>query len=288
MSTPPDIKPDAAFSFVLPNLPEITVEVVGPAYPMGTWVTFRAWGFDTEDAAQAAGDKLGDALTLVGAAEKLGIDLGFSRSTLRFSQAVLDTMQKFDGRETRTEVHGLMTYRKDTVRIIGIDARGSTTIAPGQLQSHLIHWLPEAKPLTERHRTCAALLNDSYFAASSEAQFILCVSAVEALCEQRPAIDDHQRLVDNLIKYLDTQSAEAGLRTKLADHLRNAKRQSIGEAYREKFIRHLGSEHASAFGQLYRLRSSFLHDGQGRGDLQAHANTARDLATALLASEVKA
>jgi hypothetical protein len=40
MATPPDIKPNAAFSVTLPEPPEVTVEVVGPAYPIGTWVTF--------------------------------------------------------------------------------------------------------------------------------------------------------------------------------------------------------------------------------------------------------
>lgn len=287
MATPPDIKPNAAVSVTLPELPEVTVEVVGPAYPIGTWVTFRAWGFDSEDAAQAAGEKLGDALTMVGAAEKLGIDLGFSRSTLQFSKAVLDAMRGVDGRETRTETHGLMTYRKDTVCIVGLDARASATIAAGQFQSHVIRWLPCAKPLTERHRICAALLNDSYFAVSSEAQFMLCVSAVEALCEQGPATDAYQHLVNNLLNHLDTLTAEPELRKRLAEYLGNAKRQSIGDAYRERFSKYLGSEQALAFGKLYRLRSSFLHHGQGRGDLQTHANTARDLATALLASEVK-
>jgi hypothetical protein len=287
MATPPDIKPGMKDTLTLPALPDTIVEVVGPAHPMGTWVTFRAWGFDTEDAARAAGEKLGDALTMVGAIEKLGIDLGFSRSTLRFSQDVLDAMRRVDGRETRTEVHGLMTYQKDTVRIIGTDARGSATIATGQLQSHVARWLPGATPLTERQRTCAALLNDSHFAASLEAQFILCVSAVEALCEQGPAADAYNDLVDDLLKRLGTMSAEQELRAKLASHLHNAKRQSIGESFREKFLKHLGQDQAAAFTKLYRLRSSFLHDGQGRGDLQPHANEARDLATALLAAEVE-
>lgn len=40
-------------------------------------------------------------------------------------------------------------------------------------------------PLTERQRIAAELINDTYFEPSPNAQFVLSITAVEALCPEK-------------------------------------------------------------------------------------------------------
>lgn len=75
-------------------------------------------GFATEEDAKSAGESLGEALTIVGALERLGIDVGLSQPTLQFSEAVRDAVLKQAGKE-------LLVSRVDAafiLRISGIEA----------------------------------------------------------------------------------------------------------------------------------------------------------------------
>lgn len=285
MCTPPKADADTEFVLNLPGFPDVNVSVIGTAHPIGSWVKFCACGYASEDAARNAGAKLGEALAMAGAVEKLGIDLGFSRTTQQFSKEVLDAMRSVDGKETRTEMHGLMVY-EGQINVVGLNIRGDSTIDQARLSDHLRRWLAEANPLTERQKICAGLINDSFFVSSPEAQFVLCVSAVEALCERVPATAAHRDFVDQLIRHLAALPGDEAHRNKVSSRLGNLKTMSIGDAIRAKIEVYLDAAEAEAFAKLYNMRSAFLHNGKGRGELQAPANDARDLATALLRAEV--
>ncbi len=121
----------------VPGLGVVTFELGEEAHPVGHWVVAKIDGFATEDEARQAGQRLGDVLLIVGAVTRLGIDVGFSRSTLQFSEAIHAAVREQTGRELRTETHGLMVYKKDSVSIVGMEARGSVLIAPQVLEGRL-------------------------------------------------------------------------------------------------------------------------------------------------------
>ncbi len=67
---------------------------------------------------------------------------------------------------------------------------------------------------------------------------------------------------------------------------RDTAKQSVRSAYMSKFRRLLGNDKAREFDELYNLRSKFLHEGLGRGNLLEPANAGLNLAQELLLVDV--
>ncbi|WP_434618605.1 hypothetical protein [Tabrizicola sp. M-4] len=283
--SPLQIDKGRPLELAFPGFATVTFEMGEEAYPVGHWVTAKIDGFTTEDEARKAGQQLGDTLLVVGAVTKLGIDIGFSRSTLQFHPDIHKAVREKTGRELRSETHGLMVYEKDTVGIIGMQAHGSVLISPNAFQERLNDWL-RPSPLTERQRNCAALLNDSFFVAQTEGQFILRISAVEALCDQAVRHPDYQAAIEGLEQHLATQPMDSEIRETLQRTLANAKRQSLRSAYMTKFRTLRSDADAKAFDDLYQKRSKLVHDGIGRGELSDATNAALHLAVSLLEAEL--
>lgn len=284
--SPLELEKGTLLDVSIPDFSAVTFEMGDEAYPMGHWVTAKINGFETEDEARKAGQKLGDTLLVVGAISKLGIDIGFSRSTLQFSAAIHEAVTKDTGRELRPETHGLMVYKKDTVSIIGFQARGSVLIGTQRFEESVAKWINPISALTERQRNCAALINDSFFVAQTEGRFILLISAVEALCDQAVRDADFQAAIDELEHHLSEQRLADDIHETLQRTLTTAKRQSLRQAYMTKFRTLASDADAKAFDELYQKRSKLVHDGIGRGTLNEATNLAMQLATDLLEAEL--
>ena len=147
-----------------------------------------------------------------------------------------------------------MVYEKDTVCLMGMQARGSALIPLRVLEQRLADWIDLS--LTDQQRICAALINDSFFVPHPEAQFILRIFAIEALCAQPP-----------------TQGKR--------------KRSSPRQICKSKFRTLRLTSEAKAFDALYDLRCDFVHEGKGRGKLVEANNTALQLATDLLEADLR-
>jgi hypothetical protein len=286
MCTPLQIEGDEYATLDIPGLPPVKATAQGNSQGIGTWIIFKGCGFDTEDAAQRAGKEFGDALLVTGAIGMLGIDIGFSRSTLRFSRQIHEAVQREAGRELRAEMHGLMTFEEDTLSIVGISAHGSSTVSKDGFQGRFAPWIASKKSLTERQRNCAALLNASFFVADIEAQFILRVSAVEALCDQADVGAEYHDVIRSLKDHLAGLSIEASTRATVEQWLENAGRQSLRQSYMAKFRGLLSEAEAKAFDELYKRRSKLVHDGLGRGELSQASDDALRLAIALFEAEL--
>ncbi len=264
----------------------MVVTTQGDEVPTGTWLIFNCSGFQSEAEAQFSGKKFGDALLMAGATGNLGIDIGFSRSTLQFSDQIHQAVKKEFGRELRAEMHGLMTFEENTVRVVGLNATGSVSMRAEALNERLIPWIAPNIIFTERQRNCSALLNDSFFVPSAEAQFLLRISAIEALCDQTLVEGDQQSAIDGLKEYLATLKVQEKTRLSLENTLKYARRLSVGQAVKLKIEKLLSTKEAASFKCLYDLRSKLLHDGQGRGSLSRASSDALQLGTDLLKAEL--
>lgn len=140
--------------------------------------------------------------------------------------------------------------------------------------------------MNESQRTCAALLNDSHFAVREEAVFVLLISAVEALCDQKDLPQTYADAVRSLQDHLTGLTLDTVVRKSLEGTLAYAKKQSLRQAYLMKIRTLLDDQRADAFDQLYKLRSKFLHEGKGRGDLRGKIGEARELGVALFAADL--
>jgi len=272
---------------IVPGLPSVPFEMGEEAFPVGHWATAKVDGFATVEEAREAGQRLGDTLLIVGAVAQLGIDIGFSRSTLQFGVAVHEAVREQTGRELRAETHGLMIYEKGTVKIIEMQARGSVLISAESFEENLAYWIKMPRTVTERQRNCASLINDSFFMNNIEGQFILRISAAEALCEQSPLGANYQTVIEDLERHLEKQAVDLEVRETLRRTLANSRRQSIRQSYMTKIRSLCSNAEATEFDKLYEKRSRLVHEGIGRGELGEAANAALRLAVSLLKSELQ-
>jgi hypothetical protein len=270
----------------LQGIPNASIEMSGVAFPFGHWAVAFSRGHASSERARLAGQRLADALVVLGAIDKLGLDLGFSKPTLNFAASVHDAVRRTTGRELRPETHGLMVYEEDSIQIVGSEARLEVLTDPARFERQLSHWVDMTVALSERQRHCAALLNDSFYVGRTEAQFILRVSAVEALCGQMELSERYISAVDALQEHLTTMHLEDDVLATLEGTLRYAKRQSIRQAYLAKFRALDLANEGRRFDELYGLRSKLVHEGQGRGELQQASDLALELGTRLLSKDL--
>lgn len=257
---------------------------VSEAELIGTWVTFKGCGYATEEAALRDGERLGTALLMMGAVRAQGVDVGFNHSTAQFSEAVHEAIKQKFGRELRTAVHGLMTFEKDTITTVAMSARGSSAINKASLEQNLAPWLGPNFDLSAPQRTCATLLNDSFFVPGSDAQFILRIAAVEALCDQPPR-DKYWEVLQALKDHLATLQFPSRVKKTVSSWLDDRQRTTVAFALETKFNAILPHQY-ERFSELYGGRSGFLHSGARRGMLASEAEEALTIAIALLIADV--
>lgn len=247
---------------------------------------FEAHNFPTEDEAWGAGVRFSDALLISGALGYLGIDLGKSKATQSFHQMIHDGVRKDTGRELRAEHFGLMVFQKDTVLIAGFNAEGHTLTSAQSVAATLSKWTDVRSALTARQRVCASLLNDSFYVGHADAQFILRISAVEALCDQRDVGEEYSQTIDALIAHLESMGADVTSRESARRVLQRSRKESLRQAYLRKIRQLLGNEIAEEFDDLYSLRSKYVHEGVGRGEFAVVAGRALEIAKQLLECEL--
>jgi hypothetical protein len=214
---------------------------------------------------------------------KSGVDFGTGKSRAQFAEALKKRFAE-TGATLREEVDGLDVYEDLNTTFLAVDGRVTVSGSPEDVRD-LID-VAAARALTERQRIAAELLNDSLFEVSIDASFLLRISAIEALCEQAPASAAYIRLATTLRDAIpsDVQKEEREAMEHLLE--RDTSKQSVRSAYMSKFRRLLGNDKAKEFDELYTVRSKFLHEGLGRGNLLEPANVGLNLAQELLLADV--
>lgn len=268
------------------GFPAIEATVTKEARPLGKWVVLKCGGYLNAAEAKSAGIKFQNILSVNGAVNKLGIDVGHSKSTLQFSDQIHRAVRNQTGRELISEIHGLSVFEEDAVTFILFEGHASGQIAVESFSELLLGAAEIVKSPNERQLTCAALINDSFFAASNEAQFILRVSAVEALCEQNNLDVEYTAAVDQLVEHISNLNVTVSCRTHLEDRIGNLKRNGVLRSIENKITDLLDANTWRTFKNLYSKRSQFLHDGKWRGELAEATSLSLEIATNLLACDL--
>jgi len=248
--------------------------------------TFIGSGYASEAQALCAGRSFSDLLLAVGVQRHLGIDVGFERPTTFFGDAMRQKVSETMGKNLIGDRIGLMAYEEGSALILGAEFSANALIPLKQLEAEL-QTFAGPRPLSDRQRICAALINDSQFASQEEATFILLVSAVEALCNAHDLPQDYVSAVGSLEHHLTNMtSLDKDVRSNLEGVLTSAKRQSVRQSYMTKFRTLIGNAHAKEFDELYKLRSKYLHDGEGRGELRSKTGKAYELSRLLFLADI--
>jgi len=221
-----------------------------------------------------------------GIVRRVGVDFGIGKRRAQYSNAVKQAVAK-TGATLREEVDGLDVYADEQVVFI---ATAGHIVAWADVEdiNNLINSQEHyAKDFSEPQKIAAGLLNDSLFEVSTDAAFILRISAVEALCPQATASPEYISLASALRDSIPATISEDTRQAMVRLLQRDALRQSVRSAYMSKFRRLLGAQKANQFDKLYSQRSKFLHEGLHRGRLLDAANAALDLAQELLLSDIE-
>jgi hypothetical protein len=168
------------------------------------------------------------------------------------------------------------------MQVFGSDARLTVGMALNNFAAGIL-----PADLTEPQLISAELINDSFFEVSQEARFLLCISAIEALCEQKMRDESVIKSIDALVADIGNNWIDKEAREQIIQVLKSSRRESVGRACRAKIENRLGKSEKDKFGELYETRSKFLHEGKGRGALSNAAGEALELATKLLLADIE-
>ena len=167
------------------------------------WLIGISCGYPSEDAARLQGERFRTAMVMAGAFNRFGADCGHDKRTLQFSKAITDEIKETHGVEMRGSLHGLDVFEKDKVAHVSMNAKGSVGKGIDDFRADIENVLTFSSDVTERQKISAALINDSFFVPNVDVQFVMRVSAIEALCDQHDLKQPHQNLISELLKRLE-------------------------------------------------------------------------------------
>jgi hypothetical protein len=225
------------------------------------WLVVKSSGYADVREAEARGELFRDGLLLVAARQKVGVE---------FYLRGANPIYAYSGQ----------------MNLVDPGLPLPVVLTNDELKEVLGAAVESAMSLTPNQRVAAELLNDSFFDMPPEARFLLRVSAIEALCPQQDQSAAFKKIVKKL-KALIPKEISVSDRNQIEGSLNSlAARQSVGSAYKAKIKRLLGDDKRKQFDGLYKLRSNFLHDGDGRGTLDAAAEKALELGLELLLADI--
>jgi len=161
------------------------------------------------------------------------------------------------------EIHGTCIYPEDfNLKFLSI---GEINVLHSQSQRGFVNKILKnikKEPISQTNiLTAFDLYGLSHFQSSLTAKFISLISAIECLSIRESCSQATIDFVDELIKHA-RDNYKGDNKQNIKDRLRELKKESITKSC-ERFINsHLGSEKASAFKRLYKIRSEFIHEGK--------------------------
>ena len=251
------------------------------------WLVARSCGYASEQEARENGERLCAALTFTGAINRRGVDCGFDRPGMQFSKNIIDVIRERDGVEIRGSMHGLDVFEEHKVVHVTMNAQGTVRSSSKAFHSTVEDALRlSSGKLSERQQICAALIDDSFFVPNMDVRFVMCVSAVEALCDQGDVDEDYRSFIERVLKQVQKMRASLTDKKILSDSLRFQKKQSIRKSCMTKIKNLIGTDAAKQFDKMYQLRSKFVHDGLGRGKISEYFDGVLNIAAGLLKADV--
>jgi hypothetical protein len=228
------------------------------------WLTIDSCCYPTNQEARAAGTQVQNFLLMVAPKYDVGIEF-----------------------TARGSVPDVNIYPKGQLDTVDPGAPMPVPLKATQLTEIVTDAMQGGSVLRPNQRVAAELLNDSFFNMPPEARFLLRIAAVEALCPQARQPQSVSNLVDTLLAAIPPEAPQRD-RDQFEQTLKRlAKQQTVRRAFMSKITQLLGADKARQFDGLYAKRSTFLHDGAGRGTLGQAADAAFALCWKLLIADIR-
>ena len=192
-SDTPVALPGVAEQVLLRQLPRRTI--YSPGAPER--LVLRGTGFADHDAANACGQRLKQALQVVGCETGDGMNGGRDVASTRVASAVKDMLRSQHGIEHRDNVHGLDIFPEDLPVVRGeVSMRLTTTFPPlAGFPEKLAIEFADFRPLTSRLGLALELYNLGLFEPDTKARFLNLITIVEVPTERRKRLPETIRAV---------------------------------------------------------------------------------------------
>jgi hypothetical protein len=193
------------------------------------WFSIRSGGYKSAEEAATAAQRFGDILLCIGVERWAGVDVGKGVATVRLFDGFRAKLEAEVGGRVRDNIHGIDVFEDGDVKFFGLHAQGTVSDGPAHFVQAFQKLQITPPSLTARQRVCLELINDSLFEGSADAQLVLRISAIEALCERTERPEGIRELITPLLEQLPKTNEADPIRQALGQ----ATKQGIGEASRK-------------------------------------------------------
>lgn len=253
-----------------------------------TWVV-TGKGYETEEEALEAGEKVMSALLLAGARVGVGFDVGTHALGSWITDHGREKLLKETGAsQILNDPPGLQVYRAlDGTRFVAFNAKGVVGKPFARFQEALSEALNSVRTATPKTLLAAELYNLAHFEATIRARFLTFIIAIEAFLDRSPRSEAAQDLVRTLqtevaesaLKEGDKQSLSSSLEGLLTDSIGRTGRRTCGALL--KGHEYAGMRPDNFFQACYDARSELVHNGETDKPLRSWVgpldNLVRDL-----------
>ncbi|MCC3316495.1 hypothetical protein [Nocardia africana] len=161
--------------------------------------------------------------------------------------------------------HGLLVYPADPPAKFGRFGASATAVRSGRALLERLHAVQQADPGVSDEQVLAFnLMHSSLFDDNVETQFVLLVTAVEAILRPAKRSPEYRKLIKTFIRQTEQSDLPANERNSLSGYLGNGQRYSITETGRTLAgilgkATYDGLAPSDFFASAYSMRSNIVH-----------------------------
>ncbi len=220
---------------------------------------------ESRERALVLGELLKKAITLCGVRLRCGVFLGNDKSSLKFSDQLVDGVFEKTGYTLIPEAIGInIVEQSKRPGFINFNATGTISGRGHDIVSCLFEVVKFADAMDKRVFNAAKLYTTSRFLKNQVTRLLLLVSVVEIVSRQRNASERQKSFVTDVIwplvnGYFENENESESVR-KLLNGMLNYGESKL-ESCRRMLNGYCSESQVNVFVSMYNARSRFLHDG---------------------------
>ncbi|MER8945190.1 hypothetical protein [Mesorhizobium sp. M0185] len=251
-------------------------ELISESY----WLVVGVSGFKSEEEAKEFGQKLKIATSISSLFVRLGIDVGHDRGSGQMSADILAAMKAVDGKDRRSDVHGIDVYVDDgTVGLFKVSATGVVRTQPDPFLPNIGQLIiDQSLKLPDSFEKAVLLLNAALMNPEPLAQLVLALSTVEGLGQQEEWSLGQKQLITHAAEVAkrDTKLSQTETEEVVKTIMNHSHRLSLRQGVLRVLEKSGLSDLKKEWDDVYGYRSVIFHEGRvgPNAEYSAFANRA--------------
>jgi hypothetical protein len=223
---------------------------------------FLGKGFPTKESAFECGTRLKQAISILMAKRRLGINVGKDRATSASDIAMKDMLKEKHGVQLRDDIHGLDVYSEDPpVTRFSLFATATVSHEIKDFQVPLTNLYASELSFSAKQQLALEIYNLTHFEGAIKTRFLTLITVIEVLAERDKRSPAIREFLKSLSKHVSGSTLSKDEKKQLADGFGNLKRNSISESCRKLIAKYASGSDVEYFMNCYKARSELVHDG---------------------------